>query len=546
MFVLLFAASSAITACGDDAPANAGDGDGGNVADGGASRDGGGAGDDSGGSGDDGGMMPPPPVAITSCVASGKGKDYQVGSGAGQIASLDLVPWESLAPGDTVRIFYRAAPYVGKFMISAKGTDAAPVRVCGVKGPNGERPIIDGNGATTRAALLPVYGNKVSDQDIHQARSVLLIKHNGSGSFTDFPSHIQVDGLAIRRAHPSYTFKDAAGATHNYDSFGACVWVERGHDITIADNDITDCTQAIFSRSTDDGDFAVTKNLRIVGNSMSNNGIAGDDHTHTSYIQSVGVVVEFNHYGALRPGANGNSMKDRSVGSVIRFNRIDDGAHAIDLVEAEDYPMTATANPAYRAAFVYGNQINKSGNLGSFIHYGGDHYGSMAGASWGEPIFRKGTLYFFSNTVYATGSGAAIFQVSTTEEHVEVFNNVFVFAPSVGTKNLRTTSDVGAPWVSGGIVNLGRNWASSGWADSDSGHPVPGQLGGASNMLSGATPPIDLVTFLPVAGSAIVDAAMAGPAAASGYKVDFQLDAKLKATPRTVKGAASDLGAVEL
>src|SRR3981081_2693753 len=86
---------SCMSCSGDEGSpsANAGDG-GGNVADGGSS-------------GDDGGRIlpppPPPPIAITSCVA-GKGKDYQVGDGAGQLASLDLVPWESLAPGDTVRI----------------------------------------------------------------------------------------------------------------------------------------------------------------------------------------------------------------------------------------------------------------------------------------------------------------------------------------------------------------------------------------------------------------------------------------------------------
>src|SRR5207342_1406487 len=96
-----------------------------------------------------------------------------------------------------------------------------------------------------------------SDQVIHQGRSVLLIKHNGSGAYMDFPSFIQVDGLAIRRAHPNYTFKNASGATATYDPFGSCVWIERGHDITIADNEITDCSQGIFSRSTDEGDFAV-------------------------------------------------------------------------------------------------------------------------------------------------------------------------------------------------------------------------------------------------------------------------------------------------
>jgi hypothetical protein len=469
-----------------------------------------------------------------------------VGPGAGQLASLDLVPWESLGPGDTVRVFYSPTPYAGKFAISASGTKEAPVRVCGVRGPQGERPIIDGQGAKTRSALLDVYGNKVYDQDVHQARSVIVVKHNAAGNFTDFPSNIQIDGLAVRRAHPDYTFTDAAGASKPYDPFGACIWVERGHDVTIADNDISDCSQGIFSRSTDDGDFAVTKNLRIAGNFLSNCGISGDVHMHSSYVQSVGVVYEFNTYGTMRSGADGNSIKDRSVGAVVRYNRIEDGAHAIDLVESEDFPVTATADPAYRSTFVYGNQITKNGELGSFIHYGGDHFGSAAGASWGEPIFRKGTLYFFNNTVYVTGAEAWLFQLSTTEERAEVWNNVFVFAPSVVDKRLRMNQEVASPWVGGGIVNLDKNWATTGIADSDQYHPVTGQLNGLSNLITGAESPIDLVTFAPVASSPVRDVGVAGPGAASAFKVEFQLESA-QHTPKTrvVSGSAIDLGAVE-
>ncbi len=61
------------------------------------------------------------------------------------------MPWESLTAGDTVLIYYRATPYKEKCVICRVGTPAAPITVRGVLGPNGERPVIDGNGATTRA-----------------------------------------------------------------------------------------------------------------------------------------------------------------------------------------------------------------------------------------------------------------------------------------------------------------------------------------------------------------------------------------------------------
>ena len=484
----------------------------------------------------------PAPTApgLAACVPSGLGTDYQVGPNAGQLSSLDQVPWENLTAGDTVRVFYRAAPYPGKFLLTANGTTSAPVRICGVKGSGGERPVITGANATTRRGL--VYGSAYA-APIQESRSVIMIK--GTLTWTHYPSNIQIDGLAIRAAHPNYQFTDSAGVSQTYTDFGGCIWIDRGQNITIADNEISDCTNGVFSKSTDDGDFAVSKNLRIASNYIHGNGVVGDVHQHNSYVQSVGVVYEFNRYGALRGGALGNGIKDRSVGAVVRFNRIEEGAHAIDLVEAEDFPATATANPAYRTTFVYGNQIVKSGDSGSFIHYGGDHYGSTPGAAWGEPIFRKGTLYFFNNTIYATGSGAVLFQLATTEEKAEVWNNVFVFASSVAYPSMRSNTDIGASWTAGGIVNLGRNWISAGWADSDPDHPIPGQLNGSANMISGTTAPISLTTLVPVAGSAIVDASQAPPAAASAYALTYQLGADFLPTARTVNGTASDLGAVE-
>ena len=496
-------------------------------------------------------MPPAESLALTACVA-GSGTDYQVGDGK-QFTALDQVPWESLRAGDTVRIHYRATPYAGKFLIAAQGTAVAPVRICGVRGPSGERPIIDGNGAVTRRALAAEYGSLTltggqTVRSIHEERSIIVIKPLAATQrYEDYPRYIQIDGLNIKRAHPSYRFTDSAGASKAYDQFGACIWLDRGQNILIADNEISDCQMAIFTKSTDDGDFAITKNLRIAGNYLWGHGISGNDREHTTYTQGVSIVIEFNRYGPLRSGAGGNSIKDRSVGTVVRYNRIDEGARAVDLVEAEDFPVYALRDPAYRTTFVYGNQIKKNGNTGSVIHYGGDHFGSAPGANWGEPLFRRGTLYFFNNTLYITGDSAELFQIDTTLERAEIYNNVFVFADSVaaGYRSVRAQREVGAGWTPGGIVNLGRNWISNGWADSDIYHPVQGQLVGSANMVSGATPPIDLNTLAPLAGSAVVDAAQVPPAGASAYSVNYQMSASFVPTARTVRGAAADLGAVE-
>jgi hypothetical protein len=481
---------------------------------------------------------PSSPVSVSTSCVPGSGTDYQVGPNAGQLTSLSQVPWETLKAGDTVRIFYRAAPYRGKFLLTAHGTASAPVRVCGVKGPNGERPIVTGDGAVTRTAL--VYGSSYS-APIQESRSVVMIK-GSAAEWTDVPTYIQIDGLAIRGAHPSYSFTDTHGATQAYTDFGACVWVDRGHNITIADNEISDCSQGIFTKSTDDGSFAVTKDIRIAGNDIHGNGIAGSDRMHNTYTQSVGIVYEYNTIGAERSGAGGNAIKDRSVGTVIRFNRIEEGAHAMDLVESEDFPTIATADPAYRKTYVYGNQIKKNGGTGSFIHYGGDHVGSTQ-STWGEPIFRKGTLYFWNNSVIVTGNSGALFQLSTTEETAQVWNNIFYFSPSVTQLSMRANQEVGGGYTAGGILNLGVNWINTNWSDSDQWHPVPGQLHGTSNLITGSVAPINTTTFVPVT-TQVVDVAQANLSAVSAYPVNMQLLNGVSMT-RSVVGSAADLGAVE-
>jgi len=255
-------------------------------------------------------------------------------------------------------------------------------------------------------------------------------------------------------------------------------------------------------------------------------------------VQGVNVVYEFNRYGAMRTGATGNSIKDRSAGTVIRYNRIEDGAHAIDLVEAEDYFPLVKDLASYRSTFVYGNQIVKVGAKGSTIHYGGDHAGN-------EASYRKGTLYFFNNSVRLTGTDGVLFQLSTTQERAEVWNNAFMFDDSVTYPIMRVRQDNDVGYVNGGYLNLGRNWIVARWSDAGPWATLGGALTGASNMITGTTQPADVTTFVPTTGSALVDAALAGPSAASGYTVNYQLDSSFKPVARTVKGAAMDLGAVE-
>lgn len=528
--------------------------------------------------------------AVTAATCSaGTHNDYLVGP-AQSYTTLESVPWELLTAGDTVRIQYNnGVPYYSKFVIFGSGTSTAPIRVCGIPGPNGERPIIDGTNAQSRAQLATyIDPSNLSTRAIYEGHAIIEIKNNGN-NYYGYPSYIQIDGLNIRNASPVLHFVNTSGVSVAYDAGGgpynlsgnssnpnpfiSCVWIDRGWNITISNNEINGCPLEIYSKSNDFGFgtanpyFPVTQNLLITGNYLHGAGYDGNLYSgyplaHTTYTESNGVVIEFNTYDPPAIGG-GNSVKDRSIGTIVRFNLIKGGAHAIDLVEAEDFPQTALANPAYRTSLVYGNLISKDATTGSVIHYGGDHFYSAIGNMWGEPIFRQGTLYFYNNTMLLTvpanlsspqGTTGA-FQMSTTLESVTAWNNIFVYDPYYANKFLRATEySIDPPptsasynWVPGGVLNLGANFVTTGWGDSAT--SLSGALSGWSQIVSSTTLPIDLTTFIPVTGSIAIDAGTAAPGAASSatapYPVDHQISATGQATARSIHGAAIDLGAIE-
>src|SRR5512133_3893199 len=67
------------------------------------------------------------PAVQTTCVhSSSLGKDYEVGPGKAY-QNLNDVPWETLGPGDSVRVHWRSTPYKEKVLISSQGTATDPI-----------------------------------------------------------------------------------------------------------------------------------------------------------------------------------------------------------------------------------------------------------------------------------------------------------------------------------------------------------------------------------------------------------------------------------
>jgi hypothetical protein len=332
---------------------------------------------------------------------------YEVGPGK-PLANVGDVPWESLNAGDTVLIYYRSTPYKEKFILSRVGTQAAPITVRGVLGPNGERPILDGNGATTRSALS------------YYSRSRGIIKIGGStvpfaDGTTVMPQWLVIENLEIRNARPPYSFTGPTGATESYPNNASSIYLEFGRNITVRNCDLHDNGNGFFAFSTD---TILTEDLLVEGNYIHDNGNVGSNFEHNTYVEARRVTYQYNHFGPLFPGAGGNNIKDRSASLVVRYNWIEGGNRQLDLVNAED-SSALRADPSYGVDFVYGNVILEHPNSGNndTVLYGGD-----TGAA---NKYRKRTLYFYNNTFVSDRTDAVrLFRMSTNDQTIDARNNV--------------------------------------------------------------------------------------------------------------------------
>ena len=360
--------------------------------------------------------------------------------------ALSAVPWTSLRAGDVVRLHWRPRPWREKVLLSQSGSAKHPIRLCGVPGPKGERPVLDGENATTDGSIgsLHVEGER---------RGLITISiRRGDQSWGDKPRHIVIDGLELRNAAVPHSFTNSRGEQRTYLEHAACIFVERGEHITIARNDVHGCGNGLFVAS-NGSEEVVSRDVLIDGNYIHDNGtLTHPDRMHGIYSEAIGIVVQNNRFGPNRQGSLGNQLKDRSTGTIVRYNWFEGGSRAIDLVEPEDSFAVVRQMPERHQTWVYGNVILLGAKASSRpIHYGGDN-GS-------ENMYRKGTLFFYDNTMVITTNQKdqyymAVLQLETDDESADVRNNL-IYRP--GTTHLswlfeKGTARLGVNWMSNGVT----------------------------------------------------------------------------------------------
>jgi hypothetical protein len=367
------------------------------------------------------------PRAWAATFAVGPGQPY---------AAIGGVPWESLQAGDTVLIHWRTNSYREKWVICRQGTFAAPIAVRGVPGPNGQLPVVDGNGATTRTALN--YWN--------ENRGV--IKIGGANVPADtVPRNILVENLDIRSARPPFPYTGANGASGAYINNASAIYIEKGENITVRNCAMHDCGNGLFVAS---GPTLASSNILVEANYIYDNGNDASLFEHNNYTAAINIVFQYNRFGPLRAGCPGNNLKDRSAGLIVRYNWLEGGNRQLDLVDAEDSVLIKN-HPRYGKTYVYGNVLIEPPGDGNrqIVHYGGDS-GTIAD-------YRKGTLHFFNNTLVSTRTDrTTLLRLSTDEEHADCRNNILYVTAAGNTLSIVDGS---------GFVNLTHNWLKPGWVN---------------------------------------------------------------------------------
>ena len=498
-------------------------------------------------------------LALLVGAAASHAVDYHVGPDQA-IAKIGDVPWYRLLPGDTVYIHYQASPYHEKVLISTRGTPTQWIRVLGVKGPNGELPIISGDNATTSTNM----HNRWPQPDLVQYLGLVQVMANAD---TDIlPGYIEIANLQIQDAYSTYRFTAENGTALNYDGFAAAIYLRSVQHILIHDNVLTNCGQAVYDWTGDGssgGDTpwdGLSRDLVIRGNYLYNNGNTNSWTEHQTYTESDGVIIEYNHYGPQRSGAWGSQLKDRSAGTVIRYNFIEqsDSGWDMDLVNPQESWDVFGKLPSYKQAFVYGNIIfNDKVYEPNVIHWNQDDQEPGDGRA----DLSDGRLFFYDNTILTVANQSDMSQFDVFNVTwgsydcppgsppgiIDVRNNVFAVLPRTAGKPI---PQLRFGYCGQENFNFGKNWVSPGYTIN--GATVTGQanlfspIDNNPGFVNAATGDVHL---LPTSTARGLGGALAAEVISNYLGLDLtptqQYQYHQSVVPRSASGAGSDVGALD-
>ena len=488
--------------------------------------------------------------------AKAQAADFQVGPGQAY-TTIGSVPWYALAPGDTVYIHY--AIYHEKFQVSTRGTAQNHIRVIGVPDNNGNLPIIDGQDATTS------NNNHFHWQDPTQVQTSGVVFISINSDAAPMPAYIEIKNLEIKNGYTNSNFSAENGSILAYNGFAAGVNIRAAEHILIENCIIHDNGQAIYNWTGSGSDWwdGLSKDIILRGNYFYGNGVVGGYGSHQTYTEAEGVVIEYNHYGPVRAGSLGSELKDRSAGTIIRYNLFDSAPLGwfLDLVEPQNGWGALGVMDIFKQTFVFGNVIiNKENHTPNYVHWNEDQTGGI-----GRAFVSGGKLLFYNNTILTVANQSDMgWDVPSSAFHlfnttygaydcspisptgiIDIRNNIFAVQPRTAGQPVPIQRFA---YCNDQNFNFGKNWVSPGWITNTS-----GVVTGTSNIISpvGNNPgfaDINLNNLRLVAGSSAIGAAgVLAPEITSNYLgLNLSPIAQYVANQNSeVRASLNDIGAYE-
>lgn len=506
------------------------------------------------------------------------GTDYEVGPARAYttISAAMTAAFASAAAGDTIRIHnddttgsnpttYHEYFQVGYNESSGpnNGTATQPVRVVGCPDSHGNLPIVDGNNATgaswvsTGAAagygIASVWPGPPTPYGYYQ-------------SGTSNPQYIIIEGIHFEHGSESYNYYPPGSGTETaYVGGASCINVRSGAYLVFDGNDLDTCNNGLFTDFNAAHAWAgLVLDTDFEGSYIVNSGISGSETQHQVYEQGWLELFQFNTFGPLLSGAEGNNFKERGVQPVLRYNSFGDApGHEWDFVDDQDSeqyltlesylsttgdsncddsfwclgdtmgPNIVTAwQEAWQSAFAYGNTVTNPTPLYQ-IHYGADI--TSPGMQ-----YRGGTFYFYNNTIFDSDTSSTEYVLlddaysggCSEIQYVEfpqfqVANNI-IWTPN---SNVLPYWNCLATFIGNFAINLLPTWWGSistpidgsenvggrdgnGWGGATNTYswplavPLQTHMTGiaSANFLTTSTQPFDSSTFIPPAGSAAINA----------------------------------------
>ncbi|SIQ58985.1 right-handed parallel beta-helix repeat-containing protein [Maribacter ulvicola] len=481
------------------------------------------------------------------CDAKGNGKLYEVGPGKEYENIID-VPTENLGPGDAVRIYAKSEAYYERLIIATKGTKEEPICVCGVPDEAGKLPILDGTNARVRPVNVSSYFNENTAY-----LGIIVIARN----YGNHPEYINVSNLQIQGAH-QYMEDDSQQSyimgtdeLKPYSRASSGVYM-RGSHIQINNCLVRHNGNGIFGAYNSANDPLI--DVRLNNNIIQHNGTYDVSQQHNIYIESEGLVSIGNQFGPVREGAKGTNYKSRSAGDVIMYNYfVGPAARQINLAESENSVDYFPGLTSFQTTYVAGNIIegNENGSA-TMLHYGNDN----VSASPMERGNRKGTLYSYNNTFVIKSNielsyRKIFFDVTFCEGTLKAFNNVLYYEnnSSNGDSQISFFRESGtAGLVSNNLISTATIAAyNTKYIDEDQRRCAETSLDFKeleSMLASEVDFGLDKDNLYKLTSSSkAIDAGMDIPSEV--LNLEFQFKSPSGVEPRTINGAAIDIGAFE-